>query len=87
MPALGGPGGLPAARWPEVDADALTRDSLTLVVQVNGKLRGQIEVAADADQASIEAAALANPDALRFMEGKAPKKVIVVRQKLVNIVV
>ena len=87
LPALGEPGGLPAARWPEVDADALTRDSLTLVVQVNGKLRGQIEVAADADQASIEAAALANPDALRFMEGKAPKKVIVVRQKLVNIVV
>jgi len=87
LQALGETGGLLAATWPAVDQAALARDALTLVVQVNGKLRGQIEVPVDADNAAIEAAALASPDAQRFMEGKAPKKVIVVRQKLVNIVV
>lgn len=84
---LGHDGGLVGATWPVADPEALARDTLTLMIQVNGKLRGQIEVPADADQANIEAAALANPDARRFMAGAAPKKVIVVKQKLVNIVV
>ena len=74
------------AGWPVHDEAALKRDSIELVIQVNGKLRGKITVAADADNASIEAAALANPDAQRFMEGKPAKKVIVVKGKLVNIV-
>lgn len=87
LQALGNEQGLLTARWPAVDDSALTRDALTLMIQVNGKLRGQIEVAVDADNASIEAAALASPDAQRFLNGAAPKKVIVVRQKLVNIVV
>ena len=79
--------GLVGATWPQADADALVRDALTLMIQVNGKLRGQIEVAVDADTAAIEAAALASPDAQRFMDGKPAKKVIVVKNKLVNIVV
>ena len=87
LQALGLAGGLDDARWPQVDANALTRDSLTLMIQVNGKLRGQIEVSPDASQADIEAAALANDDAQRAMAGAAVKKIIVVKQKLVNIVV
>jgi leucyl-tRNA synthetase len=74
------------AGWPLHDDAALKRDSIELVIQVNGKLRGKITVAADADNAAIEAAALANPDAQRFMEGKPAKKVIIVKGKLVNIV-
>ena len=87
LQALGLAGGLSDARWPQVDASALTRDSLTLMIQVNGKLRGQIDVAPDANQADIEAAALANDDAQRAIAGAAVKKIIVVKQKLVNIVV
>ena len=56
------------------------------MVQVNGKLRGAIRVAAEADKATIEAAALANPEARKFMEGKPARKVIVVPGRLVNIV-
>ncbi|HEX4870610.1 MAG TPA: leucine--tRNA ligase [Moraxellaceae bacterium] len=75
------------AGWPVHDEAALKRDSLELVIQVNGKLRGKVSVPATADNAAIEAAALANPDAQRFMEGKPARKVIVVKGKLVNIVV
>jgi leucyl-tRNA synthetase len=57
------------------------------MVQVNGKLRGAIRVPADADNATIEAAALVSEAALRFMEGKRAKKVVVVPGRLVNIVV
>ena len=57
------------------------------MVQVNGKLRGSIRVAADADKASIEATALASEGAVKFMEGKPAKKVVVVPGRLVNIVV
>ncbi len=75
------------AGWPRHDEAALVRSELELVVQVNGKLRGKITVAASADNTAIEAAALASPDALRFMDGKPARKVIVVKGKLVNIVV
>ena len=57
------------------------------MVQVNSKLRGSIRVAAEADKTVIEAAALASEGALRFMEGKAAKKVVIVPGRLVNIVV
>jgi leucyl-tRNA synthetase len=72
--------------WPQPDPAALVRDSLTLAVQVNGKLRGTIEVAADADKASAEAQALALPNVQSFLEGLAVRKVIVVPGKIVNIV-
>jgi len=74
-----------SAPWPVVDEAALIQDEIELVVQVNGKLRGTIKVAKDADKASIEAAAIANESVQRFLEG-APKKVIIVPGKLVNIV-
>ncbi len=73
--------------WPSVDETALQQDRIEMVVQVNGKLRGKIQVPADADRAACEAAALANENARRFIDGKPPRKVIVVPGKLVNIVV
>ncbi len=75
------------APWPEPDADALIQDEIDLVLQVNGKLRGSVRVAANADKAAIEAAALASDIAAKFLAGQAPKKVVVVPGRLVNIVV
>lgn len=74
------------AAWPVVDESALVRSSIELMIQVNGKLRGKIEVAVDADNATVEQLALAKPEIQRFLE-TPPKKVIVVKGKLVNIVV
>ena len=74
------------AGWPQVDEQALAADTIELVVQVNGKVRGRVEVPADADQAAIEAAAQANPNVQRFIDGKTVRKVIVVPGRLVNIV-
>ncbi|SFP30379.1 leucyl-tRNA synthetase [Geopseudomonas sagittaria] len=74
------------ATWPVVDEAALVQDSLTLVVQVNGKLRGEIQVAATASREEVEAAARANENVLRFTAGTTIRKVIVVPGKLVNIV-
>jgi leucyl-tRNA synthetase len=73
--------------WPEVDASALEQDTIELVVQVNGKLRGQISIASDADRGQIEQAALANENVQRFVEGKTVRKIIVVPGKLINVVV
>ena len=73
--------------FPKADASALTQDEIELMLQVNGKLRGSITVAAGADKASIETAALASEAVQKFMEGKPAKKVIVVPGRLVNIVV
>ena len=75
------------APWPQVDESALVQDQVELMLQVNGKLRGAIKVAASADKAAIEAAALASPDFEKFAEGKAPKKVVIVPGRLVNVVV
>jgi len=72
--------------FPRPDPTALVRDAVTLAVQVNGKLRGTIEVAPDADRGSIETAALAEPHVARFLEGQSVRKVIVVPGKIVNIV-
>ncbi|TWI77473.1 leucyl-tRNA synthetase [Desulfobotulus alkaliphilus] len=85
--ALGGEGALPEKAWPRWREDALQEDSILVVVQVNGKLRDRVTLPADADEESIKAAALAAEGAVRFMEGKEVKKVIVVKGKLVNIVV
>ena len=73
--------------FPRADPAALVRDALTLAVQVNGKLRGTIEIAPDAPREVVEAAALAEPNVEKFLEGQAVKKVIVVPGKIVNIVV
>jgi leucyl-tRNA synthetase len=73
--------------WPMADANAMEQSEIELVVQVNGKLRGNIRVAKEADKAAIEAAALANADVQKHVAGLPPKKVIVVPGRLVNIVV
>ena len=75
------------APWPVVDENALLQDEIELMLQVSGKLRGAIRVSATANRATIEAAALACPEFLRFSDGKAAKKVIVVPGRLVNVVV
>ncbi|MFP6849904.1 MAG: leucine--tRNA ligase [Pseudomonas sp.] len=74
------------ASWPQVDETALVQDSLTLAIQVNGKLRSQIEVPASASREEIENSARNNENVLRFTEGLSIRKVIVVPGKLVNIV-
>ncbi|QXZ08576.1 leucine--tRNA ligase [Comamonas sp. Y33R10-2] len=80
-------GDLLDAAWPQVDPKALVQDEITLMLQVNGKLRGSIVVAAGADKATIEAAALAHEEYQKFAEGKEPKKIIVVPGRLVNVVI
>jgi len=72
--------------WPEADKAALVQDTVSLVLQVNGKHRGQLEVAATAPKEEIEKAALASEAAIKFMEGRPAKKVVVVPGRLVNIV-
>ncbi|MBU6210597.1 MAG: leucine--tRNA ligase [Gammaproteobacteria bacterium] len=74
-------------RWPAVDAGALAQDAITLVVQVNGKLRGQITVPVDADAETVKAAALAEESVRKFVGEGPPKKIVVVPRKLVNVVV
>jgi leucyl-tRNA synthetase len=76
-----------AAPWPEPVEAALVQDEEELVLQVNGKHRGNIRVKVGADRTAIEAVALASEGAQKFMEGKPAKKVVVVPGRLVNIVV
>jgi leucyl-tRNA synthetase len=73
------------APWPQVDPAALEQAEIELMIQVNGKLRGSIKVAKDADKATIEAAALTNENVQKYVEG-TPKKIIIVPGKLINIV-
>ncbi|MFO7857605.1 MAG: leucine--tRNA ligase [Ectothiorhodospiraceae bacterium] len=75
------------AGWPAWDEAALERDSLELVVQVNGKVRGHVAVPADADRDTVEAAALADANVQRFIADQTVRKVVVVSGKLVNVVV
>ncbi len=74
------------ADWPEVDESALVQESIQYVVQVNGKVRAKIRVAADADKEAVEAVALADENVQRFLEGLTVRKVIVVPNKLVSVV-
>jgi leucyl-tRNA synthetase len=72
--------------FPQADPAALVRDAVTLAVQVNGKLRGTIEIAVDAPREAIEAQALAEPNVQAFLSGLSVRKVIVVPGKIVNVV-
>jgi len=80
-------GDLVDAAWPTVDEAALATDTIEIVLQVNGKLRGRIVVPSSADDATLEAAARASPEVAKHAEGRPVKKVIVVRGRLVNVVV
>ncbi len=84
---LGKPYSIHNQPWPEVDEEAAREDEITLIVQVNGKLRDRITVPADVSEADAKAAALASEAAQRFIDNKEPRKVIYVPGRLVNIVV
>jgi len=73
--------------WPDYDDEKAKEEELTIVVQVNGKVRSRLQVNADIDDEVLKEKALANEKALRFIDNKTVKKVIVVKKKLVNIVV
>jgi len=85
--ALGHAEAVVECAWPAVDAAALVQDSVELVVQVNGKVRGRINVAADADRDAVQASVMAEDNVQRHIGGKPVKKFIVVPGRLVNIVV
>ena len=72
--------------WPQWREDALQRDVVTVVVQINGKLRGKLEVPADTSREDVERAALAEPNIARHLDGLTVRKIIVVPGKLVNVV-
>ncbi len=85
--ALGHAEPLWGERWREADAAALEQDTIEIVVQVNGKLRGRVAISPSAPEEQVKAAALADENVRRFFEGREPRKVIVVKGKLVNVVV
>jgi len=82
-----GMGDLIEAPWPEVDPKALVTDTIELVLQVNGKVRGKIVVPSNASQGDIENVARTSPEVARHASGAPAKKVIVVPGRLVNVVV
>ena len=84
--ALGHEGLVADAPWPAVDPALLVEDSVTVAVQVNGKLRGTVELPRDAPANDIEQAALALPQVARTLEGRTPKKIVVVPNRIVNVV-
>jgi leucyl-tRNA synthetase len=86
--ALGHPAGsLSTAPWPVYQEEALTAERRTVVVQVNGKLRGRFHIHADADDQTIRETALAEENVRRFIADQPVRKVILVEKKLVNIVI
>jgi len=84
---LGHAESLAFAPWPVADPALLVSDVVTLVVQVNGKKRDEIEVPADADEAAVRGSVLALESVRRHLEGREPRKVILVPGRLVNVVV
>src|SRR5690606_12944180 len=85
--ALGNDNNVLDALWPVCDTSALVRSTLEIVAQVNGKVRGKFEAPVDAQQSELEKLALTEENVQRFIDGKSVVKVIVVLNKLVNIVV
>ena len=84
--AAGNDGLIAEAAWPEVDPILLVEDEVTIAVQINGKLRDTLVMAKGTPRETVEAAALASDKIIRILEGKAPRKVIVVPDRLVNLV-
>jgi leucyl-tRNA synthetase len=85
--ALGNESSVVLEAWPVHREDALVKDEVTVVIQVNGKLRGRFVAAADADDEALKKRALSDDNTQRFIDGKTIRKIIVVKKKLVNIVV
>lgn len=85
--ALGYESSILLASWPEYNKEALSKDELLIVVQVNGKLRSRFNIDADTDDNAIKEMALSDERIKKFINGKAVRKIIVVKKKLVNIVI
>jgi leucyl-tRNA synthetase len=85
--ALGNTRSILLASWPSWREDAIERDEVLIVVQVNGKLRSRITAGIDADDEAVTQMALADENVRKFVQGRAVRKVIVVKNKLVNVVV
>src|SRR6185436_20958632 len=85
--ALGHTGGIVAAGWPEYDEAVAKASEIVVPVQVNGKVRGRVTVAADASDDELREAALADPQVKAHVDGKTVKKIVVAKGKLVSIVV
>ena len=83
---LGGEGLLAEQPWPVADPQLTRDEQVTIAVQVNGKLRGTLEIQRDLDKRAVEEAALALPQVSRWLEDRPPRKVIVVPNRIVNIV-
>ncbi len=83
---LGKPFSIHEQPWPKMDQNAVKAEEMTIVVQINGKLRARMNVPVDISEADAKKAALENAEVVKFMEGKEPKKVIYVPKKLINIV-
>ena len=84
---IGKPYSIHTQPWPKVDLAATQEDEITIPVQVNGKLRERLVLPADANEEDIKSAALASATVRKYLQGRPPKKVIVVQKKLVSIVV
>jgi leucyl-tRNA synthetase len=84
---LGHQGLLAQAPWPQYDESLVIENDVVLPVQINGKKRAELTISRDADQNAVSDAALALDDVKRVLNGQAPKKIIVVPQRIVNIVV
>ena len=85
--SLGGDGLVTEAKWPILDASMLINDTIVLPIQVNGKRRDEIQVNVDLSKDEIEKIVLERPSVLRILDGNAPKKIIVVPGKIVNVVI
>jgi leucyl-tRNA synthetase len=85
--ALGNSGLVALAAWPETDPALLTEDTVTYPIQINGKKRAELTIATDASQADVEKATLALDTVRRALDGKVPKKIVVVPKRIVNVVV
>ena len=84
---LGHAGLVATTPWPTVDAALLVEDTFTYPIQINGKKRGELTIATDASQAEVEKATLALDAVRRALDGKIPKKIVVVPKRIVNVVV
>jgi leucyl-tRNA synthetase len=84
---MGRPYSIHQQKWPKVDEAATKEDTIELPVQINGKVRDRIHVAADASEEEIKSTALASEAVQKYLEGKEPKKVIVANKRLVSIVI
>ena len=76
-----------SAPWPEVDEAALIQDEIELIIQVNGKVRGKLRVAKDADHDTLKQLAIAYPSVEKLLAGQTAKKIIVVPGRLINVVI